>query len=354
MHTTFSPDEAYQIRLGSLADTFAAWMPPQAYTRTVLLCDTHTRQHCAPLFFEKTGLSPTLPIIEIPAGEAHKNLATCQHIWDQMLALGLDRRAVVVNLGGGVVGDMGGFCAATYKRGVDFVQVPTTLLAATDAAIGGKLGIDYQGIKNIIGVFRHPAQVLVDPDFLRTLPERELRSGFAEVIKHAAIGDARLWHQISELRSLDGVDWHSVLADSIRVKVEVVRQDPLERGLRAVLNYGHTIGHALESFFLDTDDPLTHGEAVAVGMILETSVAAERDAAFAPRLAALRQLVPRFFSSKKMNVAPAATLWQLMQQDKKNVGGAVRMVLPTERDFEMQTFDLTLPEMEKVFLEVEG
>ena len=195
----------YPIWVGPLAQTFPAWFESAGYTQVFLIADAETRKHCLPIFLQETGLSPDVPGTTIPAGEHFKNMHTCAHIWQDMLAAGLDRKALVINLGGGVVGDMGGFCAATYKRGVDFVQIPTTLLSMTDASVGGKLGIDFNGIKNAIGLFGDPVAVFSDPIFFNTLSERELRSGFAEVIKHAIIGDAELWDHLQQLADLRAV-----------------------------------------------------------------------------------------------------------------------------------------------------
>ncbi|MEO6760630.1 MAG: 3-dehydroquinate synthase family protein [Saprospiraceae bacterium] len=237
----------YSIHLGPLAATLPEWLHQRDYSRVFVVCDAHTREFCLPL------LGPLFPAtanpggVTLPAGEIFKTLGTCEQVWQAMLEAQLDRRALVINLGGGVVGDLGGFCAATWKRGVDFIQIPTTLLSMTDAAIGGKLGVDFQGIKNTIGVFRNPAAVFVDPAFLQTLPERELRSGFAEVVKHAFIGDPVLFQNIQHLPHLEEAPWAKILGASIAIKARVVAEDPLEKGLRMVLNYGHTIGHAVES-----------------------------------------------------------------------------------------------------------
>ncbi|MFN4254193.1 MAG: 3-dehydroquinate synthase [Saprospiraceae bacterium] len=329
---TFSLPE-YPVFVGDLAETFPIWLHERQFSRLVVLADAHTRALCLPVFLQKTGLPTDLLIVEIPAGEQHKNLATCAQIWQSFLAEKLDRRALVLNLGGGVVGDMGGFCAATFKRGVAFAQIPTTLLAMTDAAIGGKLGIDFQGVKNIVGVFQNPAAVFCDPDFLPTLPVRELRSGMAEVLKHAAIGDPVLWRQLSKLSDLNAADWSRILPKSIAVKVRVVRRDPLEKNLRQLLNFGHTIGHALESHFLETADPLTHGEAVAIGMICEQFLA---DPAAAARLA---DVVLRFFGHRPLPESDLPVLWDLMQQDKKNTAGAVRVALPSDGKLGLQILE---------------
>lgn len=334
----------YAVFSGDLHAQFPAWLRERYYSQIFLLTDTRTRGFCLPVFLEKTGLPEHLPGYTIPAGEAHKTLATCEQVWQAMFAAGLDRKALAVQLGGGVVGDLGGFCAATYKRGIDFVQVPTTLLSMTDAAIGGKLGIDFQGIKNAVGVFQNPAAVFADPDFLQTLSRRELRSGFAEVIKHALIGDPDLLDELSgfplsENWNLNNSrDIQPILSASIAVKVRIVTEDPLEKGLRALLNFGHTVGHAVESFFLDSTAPLTHGEAVAIGMICESWLAWGDS----PRSTEIARLISRFFPQHNIPEEIFPDLWQLMQQDKKNTAGAVRIAVPMAgQPFALQVLEPT-------------
>lgn len=360
MPHTFRPGD-YSVFLGKLQDTFPAWLRERADAQMCLLADENSRLHCLPHFFEKTGLPPNTPVIEIPAGEQHKTLASCELIWQALLDARLDRQALVINLGGGVIGDTGGFCAATWKRGVDFVQVPTTLLSMTDAAIGGKLGIDFQGIKNAVGIFRNPAAVFVDPDFLQTLPGRELLSGFAEVIKHALIGDPVLWQRICATdlevrRTYAGQDglgspsysgWLEILRASIAVKVKIVQDDPFEKGLRALLNFGHTIGHALESYFMKTDDPLTHGEAIAIGMICETALSG-KDAE------EIANVIRRHFPNRSIPPAIFPALWDLMQQDKKNAAGKVRMAIPGSEPFRMQLLEPTREEVERSLIFYNG
>lgn len=310
----------YTVSLGSLAETLPEALRKLPYSKLFLLADSHTAALLPP-FLDR--LADARVVLE--PGEAHKNLHSCTQVWQAMLAAGLDRDALALHFGGGVIGDLGGFCAATFKRGIRFVQVPTTLLAMTDAAIGGKLAVDFSGVKNIVGVFQNPAAVLADPAFLTTLPERELRSGFAEVIKHALIGDPALWAAICKLQTLDSrLDWQSLLLASIRVKVRIVEEDPLEKGLRALLNFGHTIGHALEAYYLDSDEPLTHGEAVAIGMLTEYWIACGEDARFGE----MKEVIARFFPWRDLSSGASPALWQLMQQDKKNAAGAVRMATP--------------------------
>ncbi|MFN0214335.1 MAG: 3-dehydroquinate synthase [Saprospiraceae bacterium] len=331
------------IFLGPLAETFPLWLEKQHYSQIFVLADENTRRHCLPYFLEKTGLSEKVILTEIHSGEAEKNLATCEKIWQSMFASKIDRKALVVNLGGGVIGDMGGFCAATWKRGVDFVHVPTTLLSMTDAAIGGKTGIDFQGIKNVIGVFQQPAAVFVDPLFLQTLPDRELRSGYAEVIKHVLISDRRLSEGLTSSEALSKLNWLDILEKSIAVKVRVVQEDPLEKGLRMLLNFGHSIGHALESWFLESDAPLTHGEAIYIGMICESGFVQNGRKLQDEVLA----LGANIYPPKNIDPVIIPRIWELMLQDKKNSSGTVRMAVPDETPYSLKIIEPTQEEVER-------
>ncbi|HAD14724.1 MAG TPA: 3-dehydroquinate synthase [Saprospirales bacterium] len=318
--------------MGSLRQTLPHWLEKKHYTQVIVLTDDNTQTHCWPQI--QNLLPHSVKTITIPAGEQHKNLKTCEWIWNQMLLQQCDRKSLLINLGGGVIGDMGGFCAATWKRGIDFIQIPTTLLSMTDAAIGGKTGIDFQGIKNIIGVFQNPAAIFIDPTFLNTLAERELRSGFAEVIKHALIGSPVLLHKIHQSGNtpLPHLDWSELLRESIAVKIHVVAQDPTEQNLRMLLNFGHTIGHALESYFLDTDTPLTHGEAIAIGMICEIP----KD-----KRAEVAKTLLRYFPVVPIPETAYPELWNMMLQDKKNSSGTVRMAVPDELPFTLNVLELS-------------
>ncbi|MEM6829454.1 MAG: 3-dehydroquinate synthase family protein, partial [Bacteroidota bacterium] len=222
------------------------WRPD----KIAVLVDENTFEHCLPLV-KVEGTS----IIQIESGESNKNLETCSHIWSHMTQHAFTRKSLLVNLGGGVIGDMGGFAASTYKRGIKFVNMPSTLLSQVDASIGGKLGIDFEGLKNHIGLFREPDHVIVYPGFLATLPQREMKSGFAEVIKHSLIADKTHWEYL-KTTTFNDLNWNEMIPKSIAIKQEVVSKDPTEQGYRKVLNFGHTLGHAIESHFLNSETPL--------------------------------------------------------------------------------------------------
>lgn len=300
-----------------------AFLQEKKYSQVAVLTDANTVKFCYPRLRE---VLPAHEIIEIPSGEEYKNLGTCESIWQKMTSWQMDRHAVLIIIGGGVLGDMGGFCAATYKRGIDFVLIPTTLLSQVDASIGGKLGIDFQHFKNHIGVFKTPAFTLLHAGFLNTLPEDEKRSGFAEVVKHALIADAPVWHQI-RARALDDQPWEMLLEHSVNVKLNVVRTDPYEKGLRKTLNAGHTIGHAIETFLLQAERKILHGEAVAAGLVCEGFLARERGMLSDEEFGGIRDYLLKVFGKVKLKDGEDESIALLTSQDKKNRENKVLCVL---------------------------
>ncbi len=315
----------HPVIFGSAAPRLEALLARERWSRVAVLVDENTERHCYPRVAD--ALPADHLLIRIPAGEVHKNLDTCRHIWSQMLEAQLDRQALLVNLGGGVVGDMGGFCATAWKRGIRFVQVPTTLLAQVDASTGGKLGIDFEGVKNIIGAFADPLAVLVDTAFLDTLPFEELRSGFAEVIKHALIADATQWEALRRIEDLPSADWAALVPASLEVKRRIVAADPYERGLRKALNFGHTIGHAVESAAMQTDRPLLHGEAIAIGIVCESWLSARKAGLPTEELEQITAFIRQIFGYYPLNNLAKADLLALMRNDKKNEGTGINFSL---------------------------
>jgi 3-dehydroquinate synthase len=251
------------------------------YDNICWLTDVNTQQHCLPIVREKLTLRDTPATITIHPGETNKYLSTVRSIWNQLFEEGLTRHSLLINVGGGSITDIGGFVASTFKRGIDFIHIPTTVLAQTDAAIGGKTGINYKSHKNQIGSFALPEAICCDPLFFDTLSARQLRSGLAEIIKHALIGDAKLWKQLTtdvpKNSDLQQVEWKSILEKSVAVKQQIIQEDPLEQGRRQLLNFGHTFGHAFETLTLGTSHELMHGEAVAVGMLLESYLSCQKE-----------------------------------------------------------------------------
>jgi len=320
------PLSDYNIVFDRSLLTVTEYIQQGSYSSVTILVDEHTQQHCLPAL--RAALSGiTAAEICIPAGEEHKTLQTCEKVWAVLVKNNVDRKGLLINLGGGVIGDLGGFAASCYKRGINFIQVPTTLLAQVDASIGGKLGVDFHFGKNIIGLFRNPGLVVINTGFLDTLPEQQVRNGFAEIFKHALIKDALQWEVLKQLPSLNIPDIEEMVLHSVSIKKKVVEEDPFERNLRKILNFGHTLGHAVEAWSLEHDKiPLLHGEAVVVGMIMEARIST--------KLANLPEDMLNDIISTLLNYFPfynlkadEEALWPFLLMDKKNSGDKVLSVL---------------------------
>jgi 3-dehydroquinate synthase len=312
------------VVISPISESLSQFFAQNTYSKVMVLVDNNTKKHCYPLV--KSSL-PMHKLIVIKSGEHHKTLDTCQQIWEEMTMDGLDRHALIVNLGGGVIGDMGGFCAATYKRGIDFVQVPTTLLSQVDASVGGKLGVDFQGYKNHIGVFTLPKSVFIDEQFLKTLPANELRSGFAEIIKHCLIRDRDKWNEI-KIKDIENQDLVGLISHSVEIKKQIVAEDPTEKGLRKILNFGHTIGHAIETFYLDKGKQrLLHGEAIAAGMIAEAYISFTKKMISEATLLEIEEFIFAVYGNVYIDELDFVKIVNLTLQDKKNKGSLVRASL---------------------------
>ncbi len=293
-------------------------------SKVAVLVDENTKKHCFPLI---EGVVPNADSITIKSGEQHKTLTSCAYIWDQMTKFSLDRKSLLINLGGGVIGDMGGFCAATYKRGISFINLPTTLLSQVDASVGGKLGIDFNGFKNHIGLFKQPDHILIHSTFLQTLPEREMKSGFAEILKHSIIANHEQWNKIKS-KPFKSIDINTIVEQSVKIKENVVNEDPLEKGIRKILNFGHTIGHAVESTFLNGANPLLHGEAVAAGMICESYIAFRESLINQDELDQIVQMIDLNYTRTSLSADFQQNILALVLQDKKNEKDKILMALP--------------------------
>lgn len=290
----------------------------------LVLADEQTAYHCYPLV---KALLPAHELITVPAGEATKQMYICMGLWERLMALGADKQSILICLGGGMVCDLGGFVAALYKRGIEAIYMPTTLLAMTDAALGGKTGIDLQDSKNQLGLIKQPKAVLILSSFLGSLPRREWMSGWAEVWKHALLALPQEWQ---EMQSKGPGISMELLQKSIAVKMKLVEADPNEQGLRRRLNLGHTAGHALESMALSTGQSLLHGEAVAFGLLAEIAWASEAGICD-PRLREeVLQYYCRHYQHSLPDVWDQDQFMHHLSQDKKNLNGKLRMSLPIE------------------------
>jgi 3-dehydroquinate synthase len=300
------------------------------YSKYVVLLDENSCKHClTPLLIAIDYLKDAL-FIEIESGEKNKNSDTCVRIWEQLAKFKADRNTLLINLGGGVISDLGGFAAGTFKRGIDYVNFPTTLLAQVDASIGGKVGIDLDSIKNIVGLFSKPKAVFIYPPFLRTLNKDHLKSGFAEIKKHALISDDGMWKKLKntkwEVNNLE-----DLIQQSVRIKNRIVMQDFHEKNIRKTLNFGHTIGHALESYSMNSKTKtLSHGEAITIGMICESHLSTKVCGLSPKHFSEIYQNLLLDFKPYKINKSAFATLLEFMRNDKKNEKSKINFSLLSE------------------------
>jgi 3-dehydroquinate synthase len=297
------------------------------YSSIFILVDEHTNEYCLPKFLPNLATEIPIEIIEIEAGEEIKNITTCVEIWSILSELGADRKSLILNLGGGVITDIGGFIASTFKRGIDFINVPTTLLGMVDASIGGKNGVDLGNLKNQIGVINVPKMLLISIDFLETLSQREMRSGLAEMLKHGLIYDKNYWEQFLDLTKIDFADFDTLIYRSIEIKNEIVKQDPTENGIRKALNFGHTLGHAIESHFLESETPLLHGEAIAIGMILESFISKEKGLLSSQEFHQIKYIISNIYEPHNFSDEDIISIQNLLIHDKKNEYGKVQFAL---------------------------
>jgi len=294
-----------------------------------VLVDTNTHNYCLPIFLSQLETNAPIEIIEIEDGEIHKNIDTCVGVWNALAELNADRKSLMINLGGGVVTDLGGFVACTFKRGMHYINVPTTLLSMVDASVGGKTGVDLGNLKNQIGVISNGDMVLVDTQFLKTLPELELRSGLSEMLKHGLIKDRNHWNDCKALTELTPKSLNQLIRDSILIKFDVVSEDPYEKGLRKMLNFGHTLGHAIESYFLESQEKLSllHGEAIAIGMILESYLSFQLNELTETDLNDIVEVMNGQYDSVNFSESDIEQIIDLMKHDKKNERGKVLFAL---------------------------
>ena len=299
------------------------------YSNIFIIVDSNSNDVCLPKLLPYISTELTIEIIEFDAGEINKNIETCIQIWNVLTEFSADRKSLLLNLGGGVVTDLGGFVASTFKRGIDFINIPTTLLSMVDASIGGKTGVDLGNLKNQIGVINTPKMVLIDTTYLDTLSQMEMRSGLAEVLKHGLIFDNKYWKQFLDLSKLDFADFDTIIYDSIKIKNEIVMQDPNERGIRKALNFGHTLGHAIESHFLENENKKTllHGEAIAIGMILESYISMRKNLISAGEYSEIKTTINSIYEAVTFEKNDINSILELLIHDKKNEYGTIKFVL---------------------------
>ncbi|MFY8068174.1 MAG: 3-dehydroquinate synthase [Flavobacterium sp.] len=310
-------------------ETLAELLIPSRYSKIFILVDENTSQYCLPHLLNNLVTEIKIEIIELEVGEIHKNIETCTEVWGALSELGGDRKSVLINLGGGVISDLGGFVACTFKRGIDFINIPTTLLSMVDASIGGKNGVDLGNLKNQIGIIREPKAVIVDTQFLNTLPQNEMRSGLAEMLKHGLIFDNKYWDKFKDLKDLHTDDLNNLIHQSIQIKNTIVCEDLTENGIRKSLNFGHTLGHAIESYFLEKNAKTTllHGEAIAVGMILESYISKEKNLLTNEEYQEIKYIINDVFEKIEFTPFDIEKIIELLIFDKKNEFGKVKFAL---------------------------
>ncbi len=310
----------YTIHLND-NNALSTYIENLAPSKVFVLVDEVTEQLCLYKILEVLPEKST--IIHIDQGEVFKNIATASFIWKSLLENGADRHSLIINLGGGVIGDMGGFCASTYMRGIKFIQIPTTLLSQVDSSVGSKLGIDFNNVKNIIGVFQDPEAVIINTSFLKSLPYKQLLSGFAEILKHALIADKEMWYSLNNVNDITTLDFEDLVEKNISIKNNVVSQDPKEKGLRKILNFGHTIGHAIETILLGSDEELLHGEAIAIGMICEAYISYKKGFISIEDCNKIKQKITSLYGNKYKTIPSIDAIVKVMKYDKKNKDGKI-------------------------------
>ena len=306
-----------------------SFLSESKYSNIFIIVDNNTEEFCLSKFLPYLQTDLTIEIMEFEAGEPNKNIETCVQLWNVLTELGADRKSLVINLGGGVVTDLGGFVASTFKRGVDFIHIPTTLLSMVDASVGGKNGVDLGNLKNQIGVINVPKMVLIDTQYLDTLSKSEMRSGLAEMLKHGLIYDKDYWEKFLDLKTIDFADFDELIYRSVEIKNEIVTEDPTEKNIRKALNFGHTLGHAIESYFLENENKTTllHGEAIAIGMILESYISLEKGLLTSNEYLVIKSTIKAIYDAVVFEENDIAPILELLIHDKKNEYGNIQFAL---------------------------
>lgn len=311
-----------------LKEELQQFLVQSGYDRLFVVTDTNTLRCCYPLVEDVPALKGA-PVITVEASDMHKNVESLAHIWKQLSDGGATRHSMLLNLGGGMVTDMGGFAGATFKRGIATVNVPTTLMASVDAAVGGKTGINFNGLKNEIGAFYPPRCVFIDCNFLRTLDRANILSGYAEMIKHGLISDDDIYSATLsyDIDSGDYARLNALVAQSVAVKERVVAMDPKEKGIRKALNFGHTVGHAYESLSFAKDTPLLHGHAVAAGIVSELFLSHKACGFPMEKLSSIVGFIKEYYPPFVFSCKDYDTLYEFMTHDKKNEGGMINFTM---------------------------
>ncbi|MBA4239103.1 MAG: 3-dehydroquinate synthase [Sphingobacteriaceae bacterium] len=320
---------SYSIYIGEKSfDALNIFLSKNTYSNYYIICDENTFEFCLPTLLFHSPLLNEAEIIELESGEDKKTLETCLQVWGALTDTGADKKSLIINLGGGVISDLGGFVASTFKRGIDCINIPTTLLSMVDASVGGKTGVDFEGIKNHIGTTAEPKGVFVNPIFLETLSERQIKNGYAEIIKIALIADAEFWKELKKLKSVKEFSSEKIIAKAITLKNTIVKKDLHENDLRKSLNFGHNIGHALESALISQQKDVLHGEAIAAGIIMEADIAHALKRISVKEQKEISDYISSIYKNIKITKEIETQLLKYILHDKKNVGDDLCFAFP--------------------------
>ncbi|HQQ93373.1 MAG TPA: 3-dehydroquinate synthase family protein [Bacteroidia bacterium] len=304
------------------ADSISAlktFLKKRTFSRCFIFGDENSMQHCLPDLILQCPALAAADLLEVESGEQNKNLVTCEGVWETLLEQGADRHCLFINLGGGVISDMGGFIASLYKRGIPFIHIPTTLLAMADACLGGKNAVDFAGIKNSLGTVNQPEAVFVCPPFLNSLDERQVLNGWVEVFKMALIADKKMWLGLSKLSQVK--DPSAFIFRALELKNKVVLKDPFDKAERKILNFGHSLGHAIEALVLEEGEDLLHGAAVCTGMMLESHISMQKKLISAKDHHSINERLINTFGPMNLIPFDHEEILQKLRQDKKNQKG---------------------------------
>ena len=320
----------------NIIEELSSFLREKFTNKIFVLFDENTKKYCYPLIQDAFIQKPVE--ITIPAGEKSKNIDFVKHVWKNLTEKNADRQSLLINIGGGKVSDLGGFAAGTYQRGIEYVNIPTSLLAQIDASVGGKTGINLDDLKNQIGLFNEPKAVFIASKFLKTLPQRELISGLAEMLKHSLLDNQDSWNKIKRIypERIDFTYLHTLIKESVEFKMKIVKSDPLEKANREALNFGHTIGHAIETYFNRNNIEILHGEAVAIGMICELFLSNKVLSFNFKKLFEVSEYLATYFKSFKIDYNIYDEIYEIMKHDKKNKQDSIRFTLLRDiGDFEI-------------------
>lgn len=319
------------IKSNKITDDLVYILDKIKFDKLFILTDEHTDIHCYPLISSLPIINEAKRVV-VPAGDSNKSIENLTHVWKFLTANGATRHSLLINLGGGVITDLGGFAAATFKRGINYINIPTTLLGAVDAAVGSKTGINFEGYKNEIGAFYPAKHIIISSEFMNTLTSKDILSGYAEMIKHALLDSESTWKEILEF-DLENIDYkllNDLVMESVSIKQRIVEQDPFEKNIRKALNLGHTVGHALESFALENEKPVPHGYAVAWGLIAELYLSHKVCAFPKELLETASKFIHQNYGSFSVDKTDYEALYKFMIHDKKNVGDTINFTLLAE------------------------